>query len=101
MDAQLHKLAEKRYSQEEFLNTLHQLALAEQWFDLQHVVQHDMAKAILADYSYGSGKDYLDPKIFYAYWEEVIEIGWQIFCQHTGISREHVRIKLSQLHESI
>jgi len=101
MDSQLRKLVEDRYSQKEFLKTLLELALAEQWFDLQHVVQHDMAKAILADYSYEAGKDYLDPKIFYDHWEEVIEIGWQIFCKHTNISREHVRIKLSQLHETI
>ncbi len=101
MDARLRTLAKERYSQEQFLSTLYELALAEQWFDLQHVVQHDMAKAILADYSYEMGKDYLDPKIYYAHWEEVIEIGWQIFCQHTTITREHVRIKLSQLHETI
>jgi hypothetical protein len=101
MDTQLLQLAEAKYSQEEFLNTIRQLALAEQWFDLQHVVQHDMAKAILADYSMLTEKDYLDPKIFYTYWEEVIEIGWEIFCERTGISREHIRVKLSQLHEKI
>ena len=28
---------------------LPELALEEQWFDLQHMIQHDMAKAILAD----------------------------------------------------
>jgi hypothetical protein len=101
MDEKLQKLAEHRYSQKEFLNTLHELALAEQWADMQHLVQHDMAKAILADYSYINGKDYLDTKIFYTYWEEVIAVGWEIFCERSGISGEHIRIKLSQLHETI
>jgi len=97
----LRMLAQERYSQKEFLSTLFELALAEQWFDLQHMLQHDMAKAILADYSYNLGCGFLDTKIFYEHWEDVIEIGWQIFCEHTGISREQVRSKLSQLHEAI
>jgi hypothetical protein len=101
MDAQLQTLAQERYSQKELLNTLFELALSEQWFDLQHVLQHDIAKAILADYSYNLGQGFLDPKIFYEHWEEVIEIGWQIFCKHTGISRQQVQEKLSQLHETI
>ncbi len=101
MKKQLRTLCEERYSQPEFLNTLLDLALAEQWFDLQHLVQHDMAKAILADYSYSLGHGYLDTKIFYDNWEDVIEIGWQTFCQFSGMSREHVRIRLSQMHETI
>ncbi len=101
MDAQLRTLAQDRYSQKELLNTLFELSLAEQWFDLQHVLQHDMAKAILADYSYNLGHGFLDNKIFYDNWEEVIEIGWQIFCKHTGISRQQVKAKLAHLHDLI
>lgn len=101
MDAQLLKLTEEHYSQEEFLKTLYELALLEKWFELQHLVQHDMAKAILADYSYISGVDYLDQKIFYSSWEEVIEIGWQIFCRYSKISRDYIRAKLNDLHESV
>ena|ERR1700722_20635669 len=101
MADQLQSLAQERYSQKEFLNALFDLALSEQWFDLQHMLQHDMAKAILADYSYSLGYGFLDAKIFYDHWEDVIEIGWQIFCEHTGISRQQVQAKLSQLHEAI
>ena len=46
-----------------FLQALFELAIEEQWFDLQHMVQHDMAKAILADYSLEQGQDYLNQKI--------------------------------------
>ncbi len=101
MDDQLRNLAKARYGQKEFLNTLFELALSEQWLDLQHMLQHDMAKAILADYSYHLGLGFLDTKIFYEHWEEVIEIGWQIFCEHTDISRQQVQAKLSKLHEGI
>lgn len=101
MNEQLLKLAQERYSQKEILNTLFELALSDQWFDLQHVVQHDMAKAILADYSYSLGLGYLDIKIFHQHWQGVIEVGWQIFSQHTGISCQEVQAKLSQLHNAI
>jgi hypothetical protein len=101
MDDQLLMLAQERYSQKEFLNALFDLALSEQWFDLQHMLQHDMAKAILADYSNNLGHGFLDTKIFYDHWEDVIEIGWQIFCEHAGMSRQQVKAKLSQLHETI
>ena len=101
MNEELRKLAEDRYNQEEFLHTLFDLALAEQWFDIQHLVQHDMAKAILADYSYSTGQGYLNTQVYYDNWEDVIEIGWQSFCLHSGMSREHVRIRLSDLHETI
>ena len=101
MDNQLRQLTEEHYSQKEFLHTLQELALTERWFDIQHLVQHDMVKAVLADYSYLIGKDYLNNQIFYTHWEEVIEIGWQIFCEHTHISREQVRLKLTHLHEII
>jgi hypothetical protein len=65
MDDRLRELAENRYGQKEFLSALFDLALEEQWFDLQHLIQHDMAKAILADYSQEIGKDYLNQEIFY------------------------------------
>ncbi|HEY9677211.1 MAG TPA: hypothetical protein V6C76_04355 [Drouetiella sp.] len=101
MDNRLRELAESRYSQEQFLSTLFELALEEQWFDLQHLIQHDMAKAILADYSYELGKGYLNQEIFYTYWEAVIEIGWKIFCNHTGLSMDKVNSHLTQLREAI
>ena len=101
MDDQLRLLAQERYSQKEFLNTLFDLALAEQWFDLQHMLQHDMAKAILADYSNNLGYGFLDTKIYYEHWEDVIEIGWQTFCTHTGMSRQQVQTKLAQLRDAI
>jgi len=101
MDKQLRELAESRYGQTEFVGTLFELALEERWLDLQHLIQHDMAKAILADYSSNLGQGYLDPQIFYAYWEDVIEIGWNTFCSRTGIPRESVRSRLEQLHNAI
>ncbi|MGH9554035.1 MAG: hypothetical protein ACRD3W_31945, partial [Terriglobales bacterium] len=60
MDERLRELAETKYATPAFLSTLFDLALEEQWFDLQHLIQHDMAKAVLADYCYEMGKDYLN-----------------------------------------
>ena len=100
MDERLRDLAESRYRQREFLAALFELALEEQWFDLQHMVQHDMAKAILADYSYELGRGYLNKEIFLDHWEEVIEVGWGAFCEHTGLSREKVNHKLRSLREA-
>lgn len=90
-------MAEERYSQSVFLQTLFELAVENQWYDVQHMVQHDMAKAIIADYSLETGHDYLNQKLFYEFWEPVIEVGWTKFCSHTGLSRERVRAELSQL----
>ena len=101
MDNRLRELAETRYSQEVFLATLFELAVEGQWFDLQHMVQHDMAKAILADYSYELGKDYLNSDIFLAHWEDVIDVGWRTFCDHTGLSRDKVNQQLRRLREAI
>ena len=101
MDERLKELAETRYKQTEFLKTLFDLALEEQWFDLQHVIQHDMAKAILADYSYELGKGYLNMEIFLSNWEEVIEIGWRIFCEYTGLTMEKVRLNLEKTRNAI
>ena len=101
MDERLKELAESRYRQQEFLSVLFELALEEQWFDLQHVIQHDMAKAILADYSYELGKGYLNQDIYLSNWEDVIEIGWKAFCKHTGLTMEKVNVHLSQLREAI
>lgn len=101
MDERLRELAESRYGQTEFLSTLFELALEEQWFDLQHLIQHDMAKAILADYSYELGKGYLNQDVFYGNWESVIEVGWKIFCNHTGLTMDKVNSHLSDLREAI
>jgi hypothetical protein len=101
MDERLRELAESRYGQKEFLSTLFELALEEQWFDLQHLIQHDMAKAILADYSYELGKGYLNQEVFYSNWEPVIEIGWRIFCDHTGLTMDKVNSHLTDLREAI
>ena len=90
MDERLKEFAESRYSQPEFLKALFELALEEQWFDLQHIIQHDMAKAILADYSYELGKDYLNNDIYYNNWEAVIDVGWSKFCGHTGLTMDSV-----------
>jgi len=100
MDDRLKELAESRYQQEVFLATLFELAVEGQWFDLQHMVQHDMAKAILADYSYELGKDYLNRDIFLKHWEDVIEVGWKAFCDHTGLSRDKVNQQLQHLREA-
>jgi hypothetical protein len=101
MDKELKDLAEKRYGQQEFVNTAFELAVEGKWFDLQHVIQHDMAKAILADYSVKLGRGYLNLQVFNDYWEEVIEIGWKTFCKRTGISREKIRTTLKKLHNEI
>lgn len=101
MDERLRELSEGRYAQQEFLKALFDLALEEEWFELQHLIQHDMAKAILADYSYELGLGYLNQEIFYKNWEDVIEIGWRIFCEHTGLTREKVNLRLAQLREAI
>lgn len=100
MDDRLKELAENRYHQPFFLKALFELALEEQWFDLQHMVQHDMAKAILADYSLETGHDYLNQKIYLDHWEDVIEVGWRAFCDHTGLSREKVNQQLAHLRDS-
>lgn len=101
MDDRLRELAESKYSQPAFLSTLFDLALEEQWFDLQHLIQHDMAKAVLADYSYELGKDYLNQEIYYSNWEDVIDVGWSKFCKHTGLTREKVKTRLEELREAI
>jgi hypothetical protein len=101
MDIRLRELAESRYGQQQFLSTLFDLALEEQWFDVQHLIQHDMAKAILADYSQELGKDYLNQEIFYSHWEEVIQLGWKAFCTHTGLTMDKVNLQLQALREAI
>jgi hypothetical protein len=101
MDKRLKQLAEERYGQTEFLRVLFELALEEQWFDVQHIIQHDMAKAILADYSYELGKGYLNQEIYYNNWEDVIEVGWKAFCNHTGLTMEKVKLRLEKLREAI
>lgn len=97
----LQELAENRYSQQEFLRTLFELAVEDQWFDLQHMIQHDMAKAIIADYSLEAGKGYLNQDIYLSCWEEVIDIGWGKFCGHTGLTRDKVNVQLKRLREAI
>ena len=101
MDDRLKELAQERYSQKEYLSTLFDLALEEKWFDLQHLIQHDMAKAILADYSQELGKDYLNQEVFYSNWEDVIQVGWNAFCKHTGLSMEQVNLRLQALRNAI
>ncbi|MBK7750249.1 MAG: hypothetical protein IPP57_19025 [Candidatus Obscuribacter sp.] len=99
MDARLMELAEARYGQGEYLKVLFELALEDNWFDLQHMIQHDMAKAILADYSYEQGLGFLNQDVYFDYWEDVIDVGWQIFCRHTGLSREKVEKSLASLQD--
>ncbi len=101
MNDELRELAETRYRQPEFLAALFELALEEQWFDLQHMVQHDMAKAILADYSLEKGLGYLNQEIYFNNWEEVIKVGWEAFCDHTGLSWDRVRQRLEQLQKRL
>lgn len=101
MNDRLKELANLRYRKPEFLAELFELALEEQWFDLQHMVQHDMAKAVLADYSTEQGKDYMSAADFYEHWEDVIEIGWDVFCTHTGLSREKVQVQLQSMREGM
>lgn len=97
----LQELAENRYSQREFLKVLFELALEDQWFDLRHMIQHDMAKAIIADYSFELGRDYLNQDLYLKFWEDVIEIGWEKFCGHTGLTRDTVDTQLLALREAI
>lgn len=101
MDDRLNELAKMRYGQPFFLQALSELAVEDQWFDLQHMVQHDMAKAILADYSLEKGCDYLDTSIYLAHWEEVIEVGWTTFCHHMGWTRDRVNEQLFQMRNGI
>ena len=101
MDDRLRELADHRYSQPAVLSALFDLALEEQWFDVQHMIQHDIAKAILADYSQELGKGFLNQEVYYSNWEDVIEIGWKKFCAHTGLSKEKVKLRLEQLREAI
>ncbi len=101
LPVRLKELAEQRYSQEFFLRTLFELALEEQWIDLTHMIQHDMAKAILADYSLEEGLGYLNQKVYMEFWEDVIEIGWMRFCEHTGLERDKVDMRLKEFREAI
>lgn len=101
MNERLQELAELHYQQPEFLRTLFELAVENNWFDLRHMVQHDMAKAVIADYSLECGKGYLDNDLFFANWEQVVDVGWQAFCIHTGIAREQVMQKLHSLGENL
>lgn len=101
MDERLKEIAESRYRQQEFLRTLFDLALENNWFDLRHMVQHDMAKAIIADYSLERGLGYLNNDLFFAHWESVIDVGWSAFCSHTGLTRELVSQQLQELGESL
>jgi hypothetical protein len=100
MNDRLRELAELKYRQRAFLAALFDLALEEQWLDLQHMIQHDMAKAVLADYSFERGEDYLNSKTFFENWEEVIEVGWRAFCDHTGLPIERVRAQLDLIREA-
>ena len=99
MDPRLAELAESQYRQPAFLTQLFELAVEEQWSVLQHMIQHDMAKAILANYCIEKGQDYLKSKAFFESWEEIIQIGWKVFCEHTGLSMEKVQENLHRLHE--
>jgi hypothetical protein len=101
MDEQLREMAQARYCEPEFLKALFDLALEEKWFELQHVIQHDMAKAILADYSLSLGQGYLNKEIFYDHWEEVIQIGWESFCKHTNMPIETVKDRLADISNTI
>ncbi|MBX9690295.1 MAG: hypothetical protein K2X27_26515 [Candidatus Obscuribacterales bacterium] len=101
MDERLKEIAEIHYQQKEFLQTLFELAVDNQWFDVQHMVQHDMAKAIIADYSLEQGLGYLNTQLFFDNWEQVIEVGWAAFCAHSGLSREKVMQHLQNLGERL
>ena len=100
MDKQLKQIAQNRYAQDDFVKAVFELALEKEWLSLERVIQHDMAKAILADYSCKLGKGYLDDSIFFNNWENVIEIGWRVFFKRTGISKKLVQKNLKQLHDS-
>ncbi len=97
MDERLKEIAESHYQQKEFLQTLFELAVENQWFDVQHMVQHDMAKAIIADYSLEQGQGFLNSDLFLDNWEQVIDVGWEAFCRHTGLTRERVQKHLLQI----
>lgn len=97
MDERLREIAEVHYQQKEFLQTLFELAVENQWFDVQHMVQHDMAKAVIADYSLEQGLGYLNMQLFLDNWEQVVDVGWNAFCNHTGLSRERVMKQLQKL----
>lgn len=97
MDERLKEIAEDHYRQQEFLQTLFELAVENQWFDVQHMVQHDMAKAVIADYSLEQGLGFLNQQLFLDNWEQVINVGWNAFCDHTGLSRERVNKQLQKL----
>jgi hypothetical protein len=97
MDARLKEIADEHYQQQEFLQTLFELAVENKWFDVQHMVQHDMAKAIIADYSLEQGQGFLNSQLFFDNWEQVIDVGWAAFCTHTGLSRERVMKQLQKL----
>ncbi|MBY0357631.1 MAG: hypothetical protein K2W82_06485 [Candidatus Obscuribacterales bacterium] len=101
MDDRLKEIAEERYQRPEFLRTLFELALENQWFDVRHMVQHDMAKAIIADYSLEQGLGYLNNQIFFDNWESVIDVGWSAFCAHTGLTRDRVSQQLQSLGEHL
>lgn len=97
MEDRLREIAESHYRQKEFLQTLFELAVENKWFDVQHMVQHDMAKAIIADYSLERGLGFFNMQVYFDNWEEVIEVGWREFCTHTGLSRERVSKQLQKL----
>lgn len=101
MDARLKELAETRYTQQEFLQTLFELAIENKWFDVQHMVQHDMAKAIIADYSIEQGLGFLNSQLFFDNWEQVIDVGWDAFCQHSGLTRDRVNKQLQELGDGL
>lgn len=101
MDARLKELAETRYTQQEFLQTLFELAIENKWFDVQHMVQHDMAKAIIADYSLEQGLGFLNSQLFFDNWEQVIDVGWDAFCQHSGLTRDRVNKQLQELGDGL
>lgn len=101
MDERLKEIAEIHYQQQEFLQTLFELAVENKWFDVQHMVQHDMAKAIIADYSLEQGMGFFDSQIFFDNWEQVIDVGWNAFCTHSGLSRERVMKQLQQLGDNL
>lgn len=101
MDERLREIAEIHYQQKEFLKALFELAVENQWFAVQHMVQHDMAKAIIADYSQELGMGFLNSQLFLDNWEQVIDIGWDAFCVHTGLTRERVQKNLLQLRNNM
>ncbi|MBX9879905.1 MAG: hypothetical protein K2Y22_15715 [Candidatus Obscuribacterales bacterium] len=97
MDSRLQEIAESRYHQQQFLATLLELAVEQQWFDVRHMVQHDMAKAILSDYSSEIGRGDMHMPTYYENWEEVVAVGWKAFCDHTGLSQEKLEQHLQAL----